>query len=857
MDEMKGHQSSDDEFDRALQQLDSSSDDENLAEDGDGGEGGEGGIGGIGGEGAGGEFRDMPRPPMRHRRGVHAGAFEREAEGVRPTDGLAWAEAPHPLGAPRLLTIDDPRAANPPGFKGELFDPQKTLLAAMLAVEQRPTLAVDDPWGAAWAPRVQTRVARISECFSAGKTVVALALVLAQRTPSPHPALAPLAAYPLQGARELITNRAVVNTGVSFGGTPAGFIPEIAVRYSRYLPLTVVGAASNVISHWELNAQKFSNLRYFIIENVHTLREFESRVRRGTTGDIDLVLVKAGRVTATFVVAGEPPTVNTRGVPAPAGPAARGKSRSLFGALARVLEGVPVARFIVDDYDTLKLASDDCYVPALFTWLISATRRQTTAKIVMRSGFRTAADFFAANLGTSQGVPLLAAAHDDVVNRIFTLHCEPAYINAHINTCCAGFRRIFVRGGRAAAILRDLDVPVEVVEMLNADAPRAAAVALGIDALNPADLIRRVMGSHLATLRHAVRTLARVARARDALRGTRGDSDEARDLRATLKDGSDDSVDEALVAPRGGKHADAALKSLEEWATQAREKHGCTLSRMRDNIREGQCQCCMVPFDGDDVAAYVMTSCCQIIVCERCIARRAGGPNSALTYITRCPNCARDVKPATDFVRVGAELELEAALEDSTLLELDEENVAAAPEETKVAAAPANPNPKFTALVQFIQSGPGRGGGGPIDCVRDEITPPYIAGLLDGRRDAPWPADKPWKILIFAVIPESYAHLKVALDQCGIRHCSLRGTRAQKDEAVRSLRDDPDVGVLLVASPKDCGGLDLPFLSHIVFYHRVMDRNIEAQVAARGQRLNRTHNLQIVTLINEGELEGL
>jgi hypothetical protein len=807
-----------------------------------------------------GEFQNRPPPAPRHRRGVAANAFDREADGVLPADGLAWATAPHPLAAPRLLTVDDPRAPSPPGFKGELYAPQQTLLAAMLAVERGPTVALEDPWGAAWAPRAQTRVARVSERFSAGKTVMALALVCAARAPAITPSLAPIATYPLHGTRETHVNRAVVNTGVSFGGMPCGFVPEVTARYASYLPLTVVGAASSVISHWEANAKKFTDLRMHIIENVHSLRAFEARVRRGGTADLDLVLVKAGRVTTSFVVAGEPPL---HGAP-------KSKNRSLFGALARVLEGLPVARLIVDDYDTLKLAGDDCFVPALFTWLISATRRQTMAKIALQARFRTAAEYFAANLSTGPCVPLLATAHDDVVNRIFTLHCDPAYLDAHLNACRVDFRRVFVRGGRAAAMLRDLNVPVEVVEMLNADAPRAAAVALGVDAQGPADLLRRVMGDHLGALRHALRTLARIARARAALRGAGATADSARDLRAELKDGSDDSVDETLLAAPGGKAADAALKSLEEWATAARQKHDQLLSRMRDNIREGHCQVCTVPFgDADDpVAAYVMTSCCQIIVCERCIARRAT-PGAALTYITRCPNCARDVRPATDFVRVGGERDLEAALDDTALLECKADDdvdpfAADAPADTSApgageppapaaGAAPAAAppaNPKFDALVQLIR-------GEPIACLRDVLTLPYVTGLLDGRRDAPWPAGRPWKILVFAVIPETYAQLKVALDQRGIRHCSLRGTRAQKDEAVRVLRDDPAVGVMLVASPKDCGGLDLPFLSHVVFYHRVMDRNVEAQVAARGQRLGRTHNLQIVTLINEGELEGL
>lgn len=816
---------------------------------------------------------DGPDPPFavahgRHRRGVRDDAFDREAEGLVPTDGLAWAAAHHPLWTPRLLTIDDPRAANPAGFKGELYMPQKTLLAAMLALERRPLVSVEDgrcPDG--WAPLVQTRMGRISEKFSFGKTVLSLALVCSQRVPARLPDQQPLMTYPLVGAGARSGNRASVIASRGGGGTydpvGPGFLPEATVRYSRYLPLTIVAAAANVISQWENETRRFTDLRYFIVENVRSLREFEEMYRRGEVAALDLVFVKAGRVTTSFVVKGEPPHQG------------RAKNRSLFEALARVLEGVPVARLIIDDYDTLKLGSDDCFVPALFTWLVSATRRQTTAKAVLRTGHATIEDFFRANLATS--FPILGAALDDVINKVFSLHCAPEFVDAHISSTKIGFRRVFVRGGQAAAILRDLDVPEEIVEMVNADAVGTAAQTLGIAAQSIGDVIHRVVGVHLDKLRHAVRALARVARAREALAakgGSEKDREAIKELRAALKDGSDAEVAAALAATAGpSPEVAASLKSLEEWAEEQRDKHGKTLNRMRDNIREGQCQCCMVPFEKDDDAepAYVLAGCCQIIVCEPCITRKEGANKKS--FIKRCPNCARDIKVETGLVRVGAELDLEAALKDETVIGAAPDdppaNPAADPEPAEAGAeakAPAGDpldalnNPKLKTLIQLMRREFRRGAGNAadveaLDCIRDVSTGPYVEGLLDGRRCLPWPLGKPRKFLIFTMHAESTRLVARTCEGLAIPFCILRGTRAQKDEATRALHEDVDV--MLVTSAKDCGGLNLPLLSHLVFYHRILDRNVEAQVAARGQRLGREHNLEIVTLINEAEAEGL
>ena len=128
---------------------------------------------------------------------------------------------------------------------------------------------------------------------------------------------------------------------------------------------------------------------------------------------------------------------------------------------------------------------------------------------------------------------------------------------------------------------------------------------------------------------------------------------------------------------------------------------------------------------------------------------------------------------------------------------------------------------------------------------------PHIDGLLAGLRNLPWPEDKPRKVLVFTMHAESTRDISAGLARAGVAHCVLRGSRAQKDEAVRALRED--CGVMLVTAPKDCGGIHLPFVSHVVFYHRVVDRNVEAQVAARGQRLGREHNLEVVSILYETE----
>jgi len=813
---------------------------------------------------------EEPRRVMqrgRRRRGVRDNAFDREGLGEIPTDGIAWHSAPHHLTTTRLLTVDDPRAENPPGFKGELFPPQKTFLAATLALENFPALKIlNHELDFAWEPLLQTKVLIIKAVLSFGKTVLALAHICAQRVPMRLPEQLPMSTYPLRTFKNL--NRADIRAG-NYDPVGIGFLPECTVRYSRFLPLTVVAAASSVISQWEENITRFTDLRYFIIENVRSLRTFNTMYRAGEVANLDLLLVKAGRVTTSFKLPGEPPRLG------------KSKNRSLFEALARILEGVTVARHIIDDYDTLKLGRDDCFLPAMFTWLISATRRQTNTSNPVQCGQRTVEEFFRDNLPTKS--PIMCASQDDILNNAFSINCDPSYVDEYINSCEVGFRRIFVRGGHAAAILRDLEVPAEVIEMINADAPGAAAQALGIAAGSVADIVRRVVGNHIDKLRQAVRAIARVESVSEELQELPpGETTPAtiRELRTAIKSGTDGEVKLAVsVVNCYNQRVRTALTSIREWAEEQKVKHGITLNRMRDNIREGCCQCCTIPFNEDDdeeaEAAYILAGCCQIIVCEPCITRTNLRIKS---FLTRCPNCAQDINVATDLVRVGAELDLEAALNDESVAEPESvetepvgeaESVgeaelkrgpedepyrgpeaAAIVEEVERYHAMLNElgNPKLKALIQLLRDD-------EIECIRDVATAPFIDRLLSGRKNILWPDDKPRKYFIFTMHPESTNLIAETLERFEIGFSILRGSRAQKDEALRRFRTE--VSVCLATAARDCAGVHAPYISHTIFYHRVVDKNIEYQVAGRGQRVGREYNHQVTSLINEAEAEDL
>ena len=740
-----------------------------------------------------------------------------EDVGIIPTDGIPWNDANHEYLSTRLLTQDDPVSEQTPvGFKGELYMPQRTLLAAMITLEKNPSLNIKHTTGIRYC---QTQMGRISEKFSFGKTVVALALICSKHDQACMPSL----------QQRPITN--ITNYGIQLN-----FIPEITVQYQHFTQITVVAVSSSIISQWVNNIKQFTNLRYFVLENVHDLRNFEPIYRSGQISEYDLILVKVGQVTTSFKVAGESKNCGLKGDVI--------KSRPLIEALSYIFEGVPVARFIIDDYDTLKLSKLDCLLPALFTWIISATRRRKNCAIThIPKDPATIESFFRQNLTSNFSIANIA--FDDVVNTVFSLRCAPSYIDSYINSTSITFRKCFVTGGLIAKILRDLQVPEEVVEMLNANAVKTAAQMLNIEAVTVGAIINQVVGASMNKLKKAIQTINHIEYVNKALSlkdpkyiSSKKDPETIKILRNAIKEGSIKNIDDAIQNITC--NATEMLKLLEESAKVDQDNYGKSLERMRSNIREQHCQCCMIPFDETDVKTkepvYILSGCCQIIVCETCITLTH---NKIRSFIKRCPNCATNINVASSIIRIGDEFDIKEALKNDHFIEdLKLEDLKL--EDPKLE------DPKLRALVQIINKEI------TVGSIRDIITDSYITKLLDGKRNIPWPAGKKFKLLVFTMFSESTQFIATSLTKYAIPFYALKGTRSQKDEIIRSFRED-DVNVILVTAAKDCGGLDLPFISHIVYYHKVIDRNVEAQVAGRGQRIGREHNLEIVSIINESE----
>lgn len=337
----------------------------------------------------------------------------------------------------RALTEDDPRAPEtPPRFRGKLTPPQAAMVQAMVDIEERRALTT------ATGDVIRSAFGRIEAPFSGGKTVMALALAcMDSGTRSPADC----------GMSRPFVTQDVAPEWYALGAPR----PHIMSPDSEPLACTVVIASATIISQWEENIRRFTDLTFMTLADAN---DFKKKlmpqlplIRAGLCCPT-LFLVKHGTMTAALRMSGEAPKQSN----AP---------RPVANVLALAL-GRSVRRVVIDDFDMLRMSPHDLIMPARFTWFVSATRREPGVR--------------AANpASATDHLPMRLAARDDVVNQTFNVRCDQLFADGHSGTTNIQFRQVTVQAtilrGALDGLLGDI-----ATQALNCDAYQTAAANMGI-----------------------------------------------------------------------------------------------------------------------------------------------------------------------------------------------------------------------------------------------------------------------------------------------------------------------------------------------------------------------------------------
>ena len=567
------------------------------------------------------------------------------------------------------------------------------------------------------------------------------------------------------------------------------------------IPVTLVISTSTVLMEWVTSLRRFApHLSYILVTNVVQLRDFQQVLRANPMLlGFSMVLCKAGGVTPSFKILERSPL-------------------TIPSAIVQLTAGLAWMRVLYDDFDICSNIRHS--VPAVKTIAMSATATKNNYSTSARTP---------ANTSDSSPLREYESLLESFVrmkaswrfNVDLSARCSKEFEARHVGSTRIHLRRIYVKSDRSERALHSMALDPEVVEAVNAENYAEASKILGVAHCNSSgELLVAVIGKSLSRLR---------------------------------------KIEEDLVSARAAKSPNP-----ERIARLGHKKQEIlnTLDRFKSNFDEGLCVGC----DADEFPGglrYVLCGCCQTVICAECYfvdeSRPGGATQKAVIRTCPIPGCQKPIALGSVITISG-----DIGIDEDFVANAAAEGGGAASGGAASGGAAAEESPytkKVTTLVNLVvPTAYSEDAAGLL--IRDQIDdfPPvdeFLAQKYDNPAD---PAVPPTYLIVCRFSPIA-TEVCAALKRNGVRVERLMGSISAKSAIVgrfRGYRDfDPDcqspLDALVILSEADCAGIEFPLTSHVIYLHRMLNRNTEYQAIGRAHRPGRQSNLQVVYIINEHE----
>lgn len=671
-----------------------------------------------------------------------------------------------------------------PGLRDIYLRPhQQTIVHAMLAYED--ARAVRNKTGTILCSNVIV----LGEYFGTGKTYEIIAMILLRAIPKPIPEL------------------------IAYGQT---FAYRTFTGDNALIKPNLVIVGSSVLNQWYDTITAHTNLNTFMVKGHHDLRRLHTMITTGEINSYDVLLVKNGQVAGNFADI----TGCTK------------EQNNIISVLNDIMGNKCCSRAFLDDFDTINMPVKTVFPNALFTVLVSATKKNAHG----RAEQKLARDFD--EYMVMQSNKTIYKVTCDQRSRLygaFEIRNKQSFVEDSINVPIINqFKYVYVNPYDKMIGLIGTFGDVNnntLMEMLNGGATRTAAKTIGIETTSIVDMFQKILdtkytdyikfGTTLDAIETTLKTIAHLAphpmkiHSVKKLNSMRDDLRSGNVLTTGICKYSSEPLTEMIVTLRA----------------ETRERFndvGKSIHRVIDNAKEGLCQICCSELQDSDT---FIVKCCGIVLCSDCGIQG----NSFKTGYNRkanrddivgsCANCKTKIN-FRDLIFLNKEFSIETLLE-------------AKGTETKryVAEEPPVPEdeitcPKLRAMLAIIRGD---------DIPERQKCNMQINKLLDGTRDVPPGSMR--KVVIFASFDETLTTIQDCLKSQGIRYIKMGGTHNEMHDAVQQFRTQIDV--MLINSQQHCAGVNLEFCNHMILYHHISDKNVIGQVVARGQRMLRRENLQL------------
>jgi SNF2 family DNA or RNA helicase len=684
------------------------------------------------------------------------------------------------------------------GLKTTLFPHQKPVVQAMIDAEncRNNKMMLNMGYHGTKLVAVSNSAGVLSEPVGSGKTVDVLALVLSQKYP------------------KALQDIGILNLHDDLGSKRPTLVSVVRKKFKNILQPTIVFAGVSVVDQWVNAVKTFTNLRYFAVYQVRDLQLLIDMMISKKINNYDIVIVKNGTV--------------TRPVKFPASITMEWKNRRQTPYIYNIISNVRNycwARVVIDDFDTIKLPHNAGLINALFTWYISSTQKTISTRPNKNVQFRRTSDMLMHSNFSCGNIMA-----NDILFKALNIRNNPKFIERTNNLPAPRFYAYVFENPNdrymgLMGVMGD-NQATQIMEMLNGDAFETAAEAAGVKSTSVADIFQKILGAQFASYEFSVKVVAFV------------DANEDADMRAPYSsnpDQEDTYTKKNLLEFREPRYNYPGLRGLltntREEYVGIKEKSGMAIQRVKDNISEGSCPICYSEFNEGDT---VILKCCGVVVCSGCCfdaifpGKRMAG---------QCSNCRQKLS-MLDIIYMNSEFNLESITKDR-MDDFSKPNEAGS-------KAYKKPRAKIDAILDIIR------GIAPEEQKEVDVR---VHNLMKGLGALPDGAAQ--KVLIFASFDETLKQIEKDLTENEIKFMRLGGSHSEITKTADEFNSAQGSQVMIINSTKHCSGLNLQTATDLIFAHKIIDKDIQSQVAGRIQRMGRTTQARIHFMLYKNEFEWM
>lgn len=795
-----------------------------------------------------------------------------EPENVTPTKAVivdkynfgSWINEPREYGKQLQLTERDASIPDKPkNLFTELLPHQKTTVKAMLDLENKRFVKIKRLPTEEWNPSVEhdklndvvieTTAGVLSEKLGSGKSFEMLALI--SLNPIPRN-ISEIGSMPFPGTLEKVEgNHNYYASSKVF--EDLGFGIEVRKTYKTQFRQTVIFVGKSVLGQWTQYIRDYTNFKVLVINDVVNLRKLHQMVfaetkdiNRKYLKQFDIILVKNKIVSGKFDI----PEIVGTGLE-------HTKTKPILTIFGEMFRNISFARVVLDDFDTINIPVTARVVPALFTWFISATTKEQPARSAIGRTYHDIRDIVSyhrpAYVENWQNKDLFTYFNvcnvSEFINKSTNVGKVRYYSYKFINP---NEQYISALGAMGAA---DANA---VMEMLNGDAINTAAETAGIKSASVADIFEKILDTKWVKYKKYIEIAEYIPEVRDLV-------EELPEYDAALIDEDEENgkaTQATLTKLTHNVHAAGPLTAVESFVhynesiitehideletenTKLKTESGTAIERVKSNLKEGECPICCE--DLKDVEGIMIMKCCGTTLCSGCVTSTLKLHNTGANVQGICANCRRQVG-FNQIVMIDKDLDFTRIINEKIKDDVEEPVEKEPVDPDAESEEPEEDLNKFSCIVGILK-------GKKYEDLR-KVQNIRINNILEGDNDLPEPTEI--KALIFANFNETLENLQKKLDKDQITYLRLQGTPNQINTIVRRYKltsDHPEaVNVLLINAAEYCAGLNLQNTTDLIFTHKVLDLNVEAQIIGRAVRIGRTKNLNVHYVLYHNEFGHL